>query len=515
MTNPNFILSYIFLIAILFSCSKSDPKPSSGEEGKKGKQMFYVKGNLVCGNITVTIGSISKKIISSAGSNPPCSHSGSALFELDEGTYSFIAKCDSGTDNFWEGEVKIYKGECQTTLLEEKSELPKEGQAFVWINKDIGCGTIKVTINDVSQNINRFISTGEPDCLNFSDGAVFKLLHGSYNYTAECSKYKWSGSFEVVAGKCQKILLENPVNTIPVYAFSEPSLLTKVPDAVYATSIYRVSATNKLFTLTSNKLSIQNSIGSTPTFRVFTYSKPTFVGSSSRVTSLAINKEETKVYSVAYLSDYRGDIYPNEVWLYSLDLKTSVATPIANHNTIGKIKYININSSGELIATSDLNNGSLIRIEDDGSIITIASNLIAPANFAEHDGSYFVSINDVVKGSIVVIDPLGQTRSLITNLLKPNDLVFDNFGNLVVKYERTIGGENQFIYSLYTPNGEFISNLIDPSNYLIVSSMYGTQLPFIMPMYIDENNNLVFDHTGGYPVPLRQRGLWRINLNKK
>lgn len=82
------------------------------------------------------------------------------------------------------------------------------GNVVMWTKSDQGCGTIRVTINGQSNNITQYFSNGSPAC-GQAGGATFNLPAGEYNFTAECSKYKWGPTpFTITAGSCLKMELK-------------------------------------------------------------------------------------------------------------------------------------------------------------------------------------------------------------------------------------------------------------------------------------------------------------------
>ena len=76
------------------------------------------------------------------------------------------------------------------------------GNITLWTASDHSCGNILVKIsNGQSGVISSYYSSGLNDC-NASGCANFTLPSGSYNYTATCSDYTWSGSFTIKSGTC-------------------------------------------------------------------------------------------------------------------------------------------------------------------------------------------------------------------------------------------------------------------------------------------------------------------------
>lgn len=80
------------------------------------------------------------------------------------------------------------------------------GKIIFWVDSDLGCGTIDVTINGSTKTITSFYSGSTPDC-DASGCATFSLDPGSYNWTASCSGLSWSGTNEVTSNGCFKMQL--------------------------------------------------------------------------------------------------------------------------------------------------------------------------------------------------------------------------------------------------------------------------------------------------------------------
>lgn len=82
------------------------------------------------------------------------------------------------------------------------------GNIIFYTKSDIGCGSIKVTINNQSSTITQYFASTAPSCGN-TGGANFTLPAGNYTFTAECSQYKWpSTPITITAGQCFKMELK-------------------------------------------------------------------------------------------------------------------------------------------------------------------------------------------------------------------------------------------------------------------------------------------------------------------
>ena len=527
----------IFVVVLLLQVSCSKDKVTPVEENT-GKNMFYVAENLTCGTISVTIGDVSKSITSAAGKNPSCSQNGSAMFELKEGTYNYSAKCLQGTQT-WEGQIKIYKGECYTTELVIKNDPPenKNGRVIFWLEKDLICGSIKVTIKDSTKYVTTYVKSGQVGCDVASNGAIFSLPQGSYTYSASCSRYKWDGTIDIIAGQCTNFKLVPTGEIIPTYTFSAPQLLAQIDDTpFYNGRMYRISDSDNLVSSSITKYSydaprvlyksviwtFRHSIVSppSPSFTVKIGTK-FYQNNDNFNRTFVLDREDKEIYAMIYEGStfFDADVPSGGLYRMRADVSGDYSL-ITSAEKLGKIQHLIYNSDNQLIATSSNDNGSLIKIGIDGMVTKIATGLRQPSNFCEYNGNYYVTINNVTAGSVLKISPTGDVQTIVSNLLRPCDIVFDRYGNFVLKYEKTVDGVNYFAYDLYTESGILISHIVDENNYILLSSSYTSGgIPvgnvYYSPMFIDESNNLIFDHVGGTPQTRSKRGFWTINLNKQ
>ena len=95
-----------------------------------------------------------------------------------------------------------WRGEC--TNLEGGGS--GEGQATVWIQSDLGCGNITVSIGGQTQVITGYYSGGAPGC-SASGCANFSLPPGTYGFTASCSSYDWDGTVTITEDGCYQLKL--------------------------------------------------------------------------------------------------------------------------------------------------------------------------------------------------------------------------------------------------------------------------------------------------------------------
>lgn len=84
-----------------------------------------------------------------------------------------------------------------------------KGDVKFWVDRNFGCGPITVNVSGVgTSTISGYYYSGTPDCAldgiggNFSD-----ITAGTYNYTASCQDYNWSGSVTITEDSCLRYQL--------------------------------------------------------------------------------------------------------------------------------------------------------------------------------------------------------------------------------------------------------------------------------------------------------------------
>ena len=92
------------------------------------------------------------------------------------------------------------------TTFQSCNTTQPDGQLLFWVNSDLGCGSITVTISGNNKTITSYYPSAQPDC-NSSGCAVFTLQPGSYNVHAECTGYTWDFSKTVSSNTCTKTQL--------------------------------------------------------------------------------------------------------------------------------------------------------------------------------------------------------------------------------------------------------------------------------------------------------------------
>jgi len=80
------------------------------------------------------------------------------------------------------------------------------GKATFWTQSDFACGNISVYISSYSGSISHYYSSGNPGC-EASGCANFSLSPGTYEWTASCSSYNWSGTITVNEDGCSTMQL--------------------------------------------------------------------------------------------------------------------------------------------------------------------------------------------------------------------------------------------------------------------------------------------------------------------
>ena len=80
------------------------------------------------------------------------------------------------------------------------------GKATFWTQSDFGCGNITVYVSNTSGTISGYFSSGNPGC-NADSSANFQLSPGTYDWTASCSNYNWSGTITINEDNCSTMQL--------------------------------------------------------------------------------------------------------------------------------------------------------------------------------------------------------------------------------------------------------------------------------------------------------------------
>ncbi len=83
---------------------------------------------------------------------------------------------------------------------------PDPGKIIFWVDADLLCGPIDVTINGSTKTISSYYSSSTPDC-DATGCATFSMDPGSYNWTATCTGSNWSGTNTVTTNGCFKLQL--------------------------------------------------------------------------------------------------------------------------------------------------------------------------------------------------------------------------------------------------------------------------------------------------------------------
>lgn len=207
----------------------------------------------------------------------------------------------------------------------------------------------------------------------------------------------------------------------------------------------------------------------------------TFDRFSSRINCFAINRTEDFVYAVV------------DSALFKMSMSAGSFTKIADK--VGYCRCIKVLANNDVVISTDLQNGSLIRFsQDNPAYQTIVSNLYAPPySFDVFNNDYYAVFDYITGGLVKKITPGGVVTNVLFNLPAPYGIVFDTNGNFVLGLQFTKNGNLYMLYSLYKPDGTKIQEITDDTGKLIAgypeSYSYG-----IMPLFVDSFNNLFFDH---------------------
>lgn len=113
----------------------------------------------------------------------------------------FILESNLSSNGYVDIVVTGYGVTCSSSGPVNNSEIT------FWVGSDLGCGSINVTLENVgSGSITSYYSSspdcGASGCANFSN-----LAAGTYNFTASCPDYNWSGTISVSEDQCSKMQL--------------------------------------------------------------------------------------------------------------------------------------------------------------------------------------------------------------------------------------------------------------------------------------------------------------------
>lgn len=206
------LFSLSLLLAVLYSCTEEDTNSESDLPfTTRGDATFWIASDFGCGPITVNCGGFSQSITGFFSTiTPSCGASGSANFNLEEGTYPFTASCSSKT---WSGSINIAAGGCSRLQLTSSGGNTGSGgigtgtgQAIFWTASDLGVGSITVTCNGSTRTVSSYYSSGAPSC-GASGAANFTLNPGTYSYSASGGSLTWSGTINITIGGCSKLQL--------------------------------------------------------------------------------------------------------------------------------------------------------------------------------------------------------------------------------------------------------------------------------------------------------------------
>lgn len=202
--------------------------------------------------------------------------------------------------------------------------------------------------------------------------------------------------------------------------------------------------------------------------------------------------------------------------LYQCNLKNLAIKKITDIS-LGKCLAIRVLDNGDVILTTDLNNGSIQKIPSGKNTLEIiASDLGSnPTSFEVSDQYYFVNLSQVVGSSVKKISQTGEVTTLISDITAPEKIVSDNHGNLIIQSRISIDNNLYFGFSIYDNVGEKISEIFDTNNNQILGTgIWSTSVQ----LYIDEENKLYFGHNdhgqNSYINPKNSGELERVDIYK-
>lgn len=104
-----FLFILILVLPILHGCSKEANNDTNKTPKVATQAKFWIGSDLGCGTITVICNGVTKTIKGYYTSEPECGGSNTATFDLNAGTYTYTASCNSLK---WSGNITVVDGTC-------------------------------------------------------------------------------------------------------------------------------------------------------------------------------------------------------------------------------------------------------------------------------------------------------------------------------------------------------------------------------------------------------------------
>jgi hypothetical protein len=209
-----------------------------------------------------------------------------------------------------------------------------------------------------------------------------------------------------------------------------------------------------------------------------------FASTVANINCFAINEVEDSVYAV----------------IDSAFVKMSLSNNGARiiNRKIGYCRFLKKMPNNDIVISTDLQNGSLIKFSNsDPNYTVIASNLDAPPYAFDVVGNDFYALFDFITGSFVKkITSGGNVSNVLINLPTSFGIVIDNKNNILIGRQITVNGNLYRIFSIYNTSGTFLQNVTDESNKLLASATESYSYGMV-PLFVDQYNNLFFDHKDG------------------
>lgn len=196
--------------------------------------------------------------------------------------------------------------------------------------------------------------------------------------------------------------------------------------------------------------------------------------------------------------------------LFKLNMSnTADAVKIAD--SLGSVTQIKIMSNNEIVLSSDLNSGSLIKVLQNGTKQIIASTLRFPNYFDVFNNDYYVTGLNALTGTVKKITPAGVVTTILSDIVAPKSIVFDKKSNFVLQSNLTLGANIFIRYDMYNSSGTLVGPVNDDSDNPILTNAFIKNAP----LYVDNFNNLVFIHNG---VAVSGQsglfGVWIVKMTK-
>lgn len=201
------------VVAVSLSCESEDPKPEdfTNDPGsdyygswKRDGVDTWVKFE---GSTATTCGATGQEVGTFDASEP------SMTFVMNGETITFPLEFSG--DTMWMGVPGQYVDTNVAARYTRSSTFCGDddgggsgdgGEITFWIQNDLGCGNIYVTLEGQGSGTITSYYSSSPSC-GASGCANFSVPAGTYTFSASCDGYTWNSTISVTDGQCSKMQL--------------------------------------------------------------------------------------------------------------------------------------------------------------------------------------------------------------------------------------------------------------------------------------------------------------------